>query len=293
MRGHEVWEWAVVARRALLRHVLPAALLIYVGFGALLFFFQREFIYHPNDQAFDACVGLPPGTEVVRYGAHDTRAYYHSGSHASTTLIVLYHGNAGSACDRAWLARTLFAPAGTAFLLVEYTGYSGDARAPSATAIRANVLDTITFAREHKSERILVMGQSLGAAAATYHARSGGADALFLSTPFVSYAQLAREHYPIYPTRYLLRERFDTEHYLTHLKMPITITHGTDDSLTPPQHARHLALLTPASTTRRVEIPEAGHNDIYATTEWFTVAREFIAEHVSTTQPVREHRPSP
>ncbi|MFC1756459.1 hypothetical protein ACFLY1_00730, partial [Patescibacteria group bacterium] len=55
-----------------------------------------------------------------------TRAYYKENS---KKLILFYHGNAGSACDRSFL-RDEFQKLGYSYIFVEYTGYSNDSRKP-------------------------------------------------------------------------------------------------------------------------------------------------------------------
>ena len=259
--------------RPLCYHLLPGALLIYLGLGAVLYVFQGNVIYHPDDTPTAECPELPAGTEVVRYGQSGTRGYYED---AGDPLVVLYHGNAGRACDRAWIARALLAPADVSFLLVEYTGYGGDEKTPSATAIRSNVRDTIAFARERGHTQVRVMGQSLGAAAATYHAAAGEVAALLLSTPFASYQALARVHYPLYPTAWLLRERFPVAAYLAEVTAPTTIIHGDADRIVPLAHAEYLREVSGSSDTQLIVVPGAGHNDIYATTQWIEAARSFV-----------------
>lgn len=263
-------------KRALLYHILPMGLLVYFGLGTLLFFFQRDFIYHPSDQDFAQCPTLPPGTEVVSYGEADTRAYYHA---AGETLVVLYHGNAGSACDRAWFANEFFAPAGASFLIIEYTGYSADGQEPSADAIRANVRDTVNEVRTFEPERVLLLGQSLGAAAAAYHASIAPAEevhGLFLTTPFSSFTAVAEDQYPMYPIRWMLFERFPTDTYLSGISAPTTLVAGAADTTAPPQHAARLYEVSPSPDKELFIIENARHNDIYRSPEWQAAVRAFI-----------------
>lgn len=255
-------------------HLLPMVLLIYVGFGGLLFFFQTSFIYYPDQQVFDNCSKLPEGTEAVTYGDENTRAYY---GDSGETLVVVYHGNAGSTCDRGWLATSLFLPAGVSFLLVEYTGYSNDSREPSAEAILANVHDTIEYVEALDHDRVIVMGQSLGAAAASYHvANSSSVDGLFLSTPFISLAELAKEQYPIYPVQLLLRERLSTAEYLAEVKVPLVIVYGTNDNLAPPHHAKYLYELSPSKVKELLAVEGVSHNNLYNSSKWQKAIQKFL-----------------
>jgi pimeloyl-ACP methyl ester carboxylesterase len=241
-----------------------------------LFFFQTSFIYYPDQQVFGNCPKLPEGTKAVTYGTEDTRAYYGG---EGETLVVVYHGNAGSACDRSWLATSLFIPAATSFLLVEYTGYSNDSKEPSAEAILRNVRDTIEYVGVLKYEKVIVMGQSLGAAAATYHAANAdNVDGLFLSTPFISLAQVAKEQYPFYPIDLLLRERLPTAEYLKEVEVPLVIAHGTNDNIAPPHHAEYLFELSPSKEKELLTVEGVGHNSLYNSLKWQQAVREFISK---------------
>jgi hypothetical protein len=94
-------------------------LVFYLGFGTFLTLRQEHVVYLPFPQDFTTCPAFSAAEKVSHQG---TRMYV-SNLHMPT--VVLYHGNAGSACDRYFYA-DLFSLAGYGYIIVEYAGYSND-----------------------------------------------------------------------------------------------------------------------------------------------------------------------
>jgi hypothetical protein len=119
-----VWPVVIVIARA--------AILVYVGLGMVLFLTERRTVYlpeYPGPSVFEHCTAFGAGAENVVY---EGMRMHHK--RVSDRVVVFYHGNAGSACDRAILAPT-FERAGYSFAFVEYPGYAGDVEGPSKKGI--------------------------------------------------------------------------------------------------------------------------------------------------------------
>ena len=231
---------------------------------------QMNQIYFPTNQDFESCALLPEA-EPITFG--NTRAYYRDQGEA---LVVLYHGNAGSACDRAWYALELFDPLELSYLIVEYTGYSNDTEQPSAEKIRANAEDVVQFIKESKHDRIAVIGESIGSGPASYQASLLEPDVLIYSTPFESLERLGKEVYPLFPVSLLIRENFDNPPFVKDLNIPIHIVHGEKDEIISVEHVTDFYnKLTTKEKTLTI-VKDAGHNDIYNATEWNERMRELL-----------------
>ncbi|MDP3735717.1 MAG: alpha/beta hydrolase [bacterium] len=221
--------------------------------------FQNRYIYYPpKGQKFEACPAFRTAEQVHVQG---TRFYYKK---HSDTLVVFYHGNAGSACDRAFLAG-LFERLGLSYLFVEYTGYGGDGLRPSTGRLFADVVHVNEFLRPLDYKVLILAGESIGTGAAQYHTTLTRADKLLLVAPFPTLARVARRHFPfaIYPVSLLLQKDFDNPSWLSKFKGELMIIHGSKDTVIPIALGRKLFDAASAARGEFVEIENAGHNDIY------------------------------
>lgn len=221
------------------KRLLRIAVLVYIGFGAYLWWFQEDYIFHPNDQVFSECPAFAHTEEINHKG---TRGYYHQTASA-TKLAVVYHGNAGSACDREYITPPL-SMLGYSYLFVEYTGFSSDGNQPTAGGIMRNVEAIVDFVEASTTpayESITVLGESLGSWPASYHTSIAKSHepTLLLITPFDSIAAVAQSMYPVYPAKLLLRNEYDNT-ILADRAKHVCIIHGTNDSVVPMKHAQHL-----------------------------------------------------
>lgn len=246
----------------ILYHLLPTLILIYVGFGVFMWYFQSSYIYFPTNADFDRCTSM---LDAERINVNGTRAYYKK---TDGPLVVLYHGNAGSACDRAWYATKFFDPQELSYLIVEYRGYGKNDGEPSSDLIRKDVEHMVSFIEEEGHKDVILMSESVGSGAAAYHASLKTPRTIILTTPMLSLEKTAQYHYPVYPISLMLTEKFDVVDDLKDIDSSIHILHGTDDSVVPLSHAKELygKLKTNDKTLTIVE--GAKHNDIYNTFTW-------------------------
>jgi uncharacterized protein len=191
--------------------------------------------------------------------------------------VLLSHGNAGNLSDRAAHAR-LLAAAGLDVLLFDYRGYGRSAGRPSeagtysdARAARAALL------REPgvHPERIVYLGESLGAAVALELAVEHPPVGLILQSAFTSVRDMARLHYPIVPSA-LVPDAYPSLPLIRRLRAPLLVIHGERDDIVPADHGR--ALYEAAAEPKRMRLfPEAGHNDLLPTAgeEWATTVADF------------------
>ncbi len=261
-------------RKILVNHLLPSLILIYLGLGLVLFLFQRSYIYYPDERAFEECTLLPPESQVVV--GPTTRAYFGRSSASTSDILIVYHGNAGNACDRSFLVTNLAEPLGMSWLLVEYTGYAGDGKRPSRDALLRNAREVTEWLASHSFTEEVVFGESLGTAVASYHVSLRPAFALIAVSPFPTLTDVARHHYPIYPG-FLMRERYDAALWANTTPRALIIA-GADDSLIPPTLSRAYFEALATRDKQFALIDDANHNDLFAQPEFYTMVREFLQQ---------------
>lgn len=249
---------------------LSIFLLFYVGLGVLLTSNQEKIVYAPFSQDFESC---PAFSTAEKISYNTTRMY----TTLSTTSanVILYHGNAGSACDRALYAH-LFTQAGLGYIIVEYTGYSNDATDPSHEGVAQNVRDVIAYIESEVATPIYVVGESIGTGAASYHTNISPPDRLLLISPFTDLQAVARHRFWFYPTRLVVNNAFDNTSALKKYDGTLGIIHGTKDTLIPYSlgQALYESSTSPEKTLHSIE--GAGHNDLFTFTQTHTVILDFL-----------------
>ncbi|MEX1206446.1 MAG: alpha/beta hydrolase [Dongiaceae bacterium] len=244
----------------------------------LLFVFQRQLLYYPSGERPSLeTAGLAGRMTPVRLTTADgleLLAWYAAAAEGRPT-VVYFHGNAGHIGYRADKVRPYLA-AGLGVLLLEYRGYGGNPGRPSEDGLYADAraaLDFLDGAGVAAGRRVLY-GESLGSAvavrmAAERAARLGEASgearvgAIVLEAPFTSVPALAQSKFPIFPTRWLVRDRLDSLARIGAVRAPVLVLHGEQDQVVPIRFGR--TLFAAANDPKEMRIfPAAGHEDLDA-----------------------------
>ena len=244
---------------SLLKQVVLIGIVVYVLLGLFLFVFQRSFIYFPSGESFDSCPHFSDEQRVVL----DTARLFVSGD--SSDYLVVYHGNAGSACDRAHLMQF----SNRTLVLVEYPGYGGGDGRPSEMRFIQAVDEVVSWLDTQNPESVVVFGESIGSSSAAYHATISDVDRVVLVSPFKSLSKVASKHYWWLPTSLLLREEHPVGEYVTSTSSEVVVLHGEEDRVVPSQLSEDLGDI-------RVVIEGAGHNDLYASLQ----TQELLRKHL-------------
>ena len=237
----------------------------YVGVVALAYVFQRSLLYFPGG-------ALPPPARaglaematmtLVTADRLSLVAWYRAPADRAA-VIVLFHGNAGTIADRAFKARPLL-DAGFGLLLVEYRGYGGNPGSPSEAGLYADGRAAIAFLEHQEigTDRIVLMGESLGSGVAVELATAERFAALVLESPFTSIPDVAAGHYPYLPVRWLTKDRFPSIAKIGRIQAPLLVIHGERDRVVPVRFGRRLFAAAP-EPKHALFLPAAGHNDLY------------------------------
>jgi len=251
--------------------LLRIAALLLAGFAAfcLLLYWRQEGLLFFPERAVLATVKREAGAVGFRLwpeATSDYRALLAEADELAGPLrgtCIVWHGNAGSARQRDYLAAPL-QRLGLRVVMAEYPGYG--ARPPGSLREAALVAEakalTVEIQRQFDGP-VIVIGESLGAAVA---AAVAGDPALavtgaVLITPWSDLAGVARVHYPWLPVGLLLRDRFDNAAALQGYRGPIVVVTAGADAIIPAGEGRRLYQALPTSAKRLEEIPGAGHND--------------------------------
>jgi fermentation-respiration switch protein FrsA (DUF1100 family) len=231
----------------------------------LLWLTQRRMMYFPSGRVpTPAQVGLQR-TEAVSFATDDGLTlggwFVHAGPPAAGTVIV-FNGNAGNRAYRAELAARLSAE-GLSVLLFDYRGYGDNPGAPTEEGLALDARAALRYVRSRRdvdTRRLVYFGESLGSAVAVRLAVEHPPHAVILRSPFTSFVDVGRFHYPILPVRWLLRDRYSSLDRISQIRSPLLVIAGSNDTIIPASLSHRLfkAALEPK---RLVIVEGADHND--------------------------------
>jgi hypothetical protein len=215
---------------------------------ALLAALQRSLIYHPLrlDTAACADLGDAAGFEVWTNADGEAigfRSLPGPGDRRAPLAVLLAHGNAGCALQRAEYVPALRAGApdrAVSVYLLEYPGYGARPGSPSQQTLLAAAENGL--ASIPADVPVIIVGESLGSgvAAATARSHPDRVAGLLLLTPFDSLVNVAAHHYPVLPVRWLLRDRYPSAQWLDGYRGPVAIIVAGRDTIVPARFGRQL-----------------------------------------------------
>jgi len=226
---------------------------------------QGRLLYFPGDLAGDpADAGLSAAREVsfvTEDGVSLSGWYLPPAGPGPAAAALVCNGNAGSRADRAPLAAAL-AEMGLGVLLFDYRGYAGNPGSPSEEGLAADARAARAWLEDRPEvdpTRVVLYGESLGAAVAARLAAEAAPAALVLRSPFTGLADIARHHYRFLPA-VIVRERYRVVEHVATVDAPVLVVAGEADSIVPLAHSRAVVEAAGGSA-QLVVVAGADHND--------------------------------
>lgn len=262
--------------------LLVAGAVCYVAVLVLLYAFQRSLIYYPNlyNPHLEA-YRLPEMREISipTVDGLSLRAWWAPPPRPDAPVVLYLHGNAGGLGARATKVRP-FIDRGFGVLLLAWRGFSANPGSPTEQGLYEDGRAALRFLDEAgvAPGRRALYGESLGSAIAVQLAVEQRPGAVVLEAAFSSMADAAQAHYPIFPVRWLLKDRYESAAKIGAVRAPVLMLHGERDRVVPVRLGRRLFAAAREPKEARF-FPAAGHADLhdYGAGE---LAAEFIARHV-------------
>ena len=239
------------------------ALLAVVLFLTVFVVLQNRLIYFPTRRLAAAPDALGLAASELTVVTEDKKRLHGWWIRGAGQRVVLYlHGNAGNASDRLGRAKVLNQRFGLDVFLVDYRGYGNSSGSPSEEGLYRDGRAIYRAAIESgfRAERIVLFGESLGAAVAVDLAARWACAGVVLQTPFLSLPAMARVHYPYVPA-FLVRSRFDNAAKIVEVAAPVLVLVAEQDEVVPAEQGRRLFERARGSR-QLVVIPGAHHNDL-------------------------------
>jgi len=235
---------------------------VYILCCAAIYFLQELFIFHPERLAENFAynfeypfeeiwIETEPGAKIngIHFKIPNTKG-----------VVFYFKGNSRSIKGWSKFARD-FLGKGYDIFMIDYRGFGkSKGKRTEDAIIMDNQLAYEYLRKNYVEEQIIIYGRSIGSGFATKIAADNNPYKLILDSPYFSFLELGRRFVPIFPLRFLLKYHIRTDLYITSVKCPVYIMHGTKDRLIPIRSAEKLARL--AKNGMIIPIEDAHHNNL-------------------------------
>jgi uncharacterized protein len=266
-----------------------AVMIAYAAIVLLLFVFQSRLVYFPQIgreiTVTPSAYGLDHESVDIRTGDGEIlHAWWVPASARAPGgrgIVLFFHGNAGNISHRLDYL-LMFNQLGYATLIVDYRGYGRSSGTPSEQGTYRDALAAwqwLAHKRGAAAQDIIIAGESLGGAVASWLAAQHAPRALLLMSTFTSVPDLAAQLYPFMPVRLIARFSYDNLANLRRINSPLLVAHSRDDEIVPFAHGQ--ALFAAAAGPRQFLEMRGGHNEafIFAREEWRNMVAAFLERH--------------
>jgi uncharacterized protein len=266
--------------------MIPVAI-AYVCVLGLVFVFQSRLVFYPQigreimttPQAY----GLPyEEVEIATEDGERLASWWVPATDARGTVLI-FHGNAGNISHRVDYL-LMFNRLGYSVLIFDYRGYGTSTGSPSEQGTYRDAAAAWRHLVEQRGVRagdVVLFGESLGGAVASWLAARRPARALILASSFTSATDLGAQVYWFLPVRMLSRIRYDNMANLKEVRAPVLIAHSREDDIVPFSHGQKL--FAAANEPKAFLELRGGHNDgfIFMRKEWVRALADFLERHAA------------
>ncbi|WP_281555970.1 alpha/beta fold hydrolase [Thalassomonas sp. RHCl1] len=246
--------------------LLCSVLIIYFALGSLLFVMQRTLIYFPRGAVDHGY----PELEFANQGQIIKTILVNGGQKKA---LLYFGGNAEAVAFNA-VDFTRALPDYSVYL-VNYRSYGGSSGSPNEQGLYSDALaiyDQLTG--QHTS--IGVIGRSLGSGIASYLAAERDISHLVLVTPFASIEAVAQAQFPIYPMKYLLKDKYNSAARSKDIKAKVLLVIAEHDRVIARVHSDKLVTAYTPLKPQVALIKNADHNDISQYPKYYQVIQAFL-----------------
>ncbi|MBT8184787.1 MAG: lysophospholipase [Eudoraea sp.] len=236
----------------------------YLIIAIMLYFFQEKLIFLPTTLPQNYSFSFSqPFDELFLTAADGARLNgLHFKNENAQATIIYFHGNAGD-LSRWGNIVTFFVDRGFDVIVMDYRTYGKSTGSLSEEALFADAQLFYDYALEHyPEEQLILYGRSLGTGIATKLAAENQPRQLILESPYYSLKDLAVKRFPFLPVKWLLKYELLTNEYLQLVKCPVSIFHGTDDTVVPYESGERLFNSMNIRQKQLITIPGGTHNDL-------------------------------
>tara|TARA_B100001057_G_scaffold493400_1_gene587747 strand:- start:1460 stop:2278 length:819 start_codon:yes stop_codon:yes gene_type:complete len=215
---------------------LQIIFIVYFLILIYLYFFQRNLLYHPNENNYsnDQLFVKVDKVSITTKDEINLLGWFHQKDIKKFKTLLFFHGNAGSLENRIHKLNH-FQDMDINFLIISWRGFSGNNGKPSEKGLYEDGESALKwlYNKGIKEKDIIIYGESLGTGVATHLSQNKNFAGIILETPFTSMSDAAKTFYPYIPINLLLKDKFENKKKIQNINSPILIMHGEVDQIVP------------------------------------------------------------
>ena len=225
--------------------------------------FQRRLIYFPTrlDPGSAEKAADQEGFLAWRNRSGQIIGWNLPATESPSASVLVVHGNAGCALDRAYIARPIHDAVPFDVYVLEYPGYGARSGLPSLSNLVAAGNEAFDALPPNLPKYIV--SESLGAGVAAHIAKRHPSEAagMLMFAPYNNLASVAQNRIPLLPAYLILVDRYNPAEWLKDYSGPIKIVLAELDEVIPMKFGRRLFDSYTGPKTFQI-VPNAHHNDI-------------------------------
>ncbi len=267
--------------RMLFNLVIVAAI-VYLVLVLLVYFGQSRLIYFPEteqDISFTPTqIGLAYESVKISTTDNETLHGWFVPTPEAKATVLFFHGNAGNISHRMDYL-PMFHRLGYNLFIIDYRGYGQSSGSPSESGTYQDAQAAWRYLVEDKGvapSRVVIFGESLGGAVATWLAAREKPGALVLASAFTSVPDMATIIYPFLPVHLISRFDYNTLKSLRSVACPVLVAHSPEDEIVPFKHGQKLYQAAPKP--KQFLTLQGGHNNgfIFMREKWIEALGTFV-----------------
>ena len=216
-----------------------ALVLFYILLVTVVFFFQRNLLYHPSVDNYlkNQVVSEPTEIEKVKITTSDKIdliGWFYNQDLKKFKTILFFHGNAGTLENRTYKLNH-FKDLNVNFLIIAWRGFSGNEGKPNEMGLYEDAKSAIKWLKMKgiNEKNIILYGESLGTGVVVQVAQHKNYAGVILESPFTSMVNMGKKYYPFFPVSLLLKDKFESYKKINNISVPVLIMHGKVDKIVP------------------------------------------------------------
>jgi uncharacterized protein len=232
------------SKRKIIFRWIKVVVLLYSIIGIALFYLQENFLFHPVaiERNIPWKFDVPFEEADIAFNATDTLnlVKFYPKDSTRKGVVLYFHGNRDNIGRYAKFSNN-FTKHGYEVWMEDYPGFGKSVGKRSETILYEQATQLYKMATsKYPADNIIIYGKSFGTGIAAHTAAASNAKHLILETPYYSIPALFSCYAPVYPNERMANYKIRTNEYLSQIKYPITIFHGTDDGVVPYRCANKL-----------------------------------------------------
>lgn len=251
--------------RPWLRRCVFLSTFIFLSITALFMWFENYLVY--PGWGFPSGRWEPPASNFddVTFESEDgTLLHGWFLDHPDANLyLMVCHGNGETVGHMGPWLEALRQELKIAVFAFDYRGFGRSEGRPNEAGVLADGRAAHRWLGQRigkKSTDIVIFGRSLGGAIAVDCAAQQGARGLILDRTFATLPEVAAQHYPWLPVRWLMRNRYESIRKIARYDGPLLQCHGDVDEVVPFESGKRLYEAAPSLQKEFVVMKGVGHN---------------------------------